>query len=81
MVGIIVLTKTSRCFLHPSEPAIGRCSECHRPVCKKCSTLVHGKLACRNTAHHQGREKVDADEAERQERLDRAREERRKGHT
>jgi len=75
------MLKKSNCFLHPSEAAIGKCSVCNRPVCKKCSTGHQGKLICRNTSHHKSLNVVDTDEIERQERLDRAQEERRKGRT
>ncbi len=75
-----MITK-SKCYLHPSEAAIGKCSVCNRPVCKKCSTSHSGKLICRNTSHHRSLNVVDTDEVERQERLERKRDEERKGRT
>ena len=62
----------SKCYLHPSETATGKCTLCNKPVCRKCSSITQGKLTCRNCV---GRKPVkndeDVDEIERQERLER----------
>ena len=63
----------SRCREHPSENAIGKCSICNRPVCRKCSTIAQGKLTCRSCLHKKPSSRSDIDEEEkaREDRLER----------
>jgi hypothetical protein len=69
----------SKCYLHPSETATGKCSVCNKPVCRKCSNTHQGKIVCRNCVGKKPVSKEeDPYEVERQERLERDREQRRK---
>jgi hypothetical protein len=37
------------CFEHPQKPALGTCTYCGRGLCRDCTAVVQGKLACRGS--------------------------------
>lgn len=68
----------SKCYLHPREEAAGKCDICKKPVCRNCAKKREGKLVCRNCQGKKSVSAVDTDELERQERIDKAKDESRK---
>jgi hypothetical protein len=71
----------SKCYLHPRDDAMGKCSVCNKPVCSKCGKKYEGKIVCRNCVGKKTVSHVDTDELERQEKIEKAKEESRKGRT
>jgi hypothetical protein len=71
----------SKCYLHPRDDSVGKCSVCNKPVCSKCGKKYEGKVVCRNCVGKKIVSHVDTDEIERQERIEKAKEDSRKGRT
>ncbi len=71
----------SKCYLHPRDDAMGKCSVCNKPVCSKCGRKYEGKIICRNCVGKKPVSHEDRDEIERQEKIEAAKEASRKGRT
>jgi hypothetical protein len=68
----------SKCYIHPSETAVGKCDVCKKSVCRKCVNKREGKITCRNCVGKKPVSNADTDELDRQERLERERDQKRK---
>lgn len=60
---------------------MGKCDVCKKPVCRKCAKKMEGKLICRDCVGKKPSSGVDTDELERHERIEKQKEESRKGRT